>query len=72
MTGSRKYTVFFRIDKKAMDISLKFLGAAGTVTGSKYLLKAGARRILIDCGMFQCLKERRLFNRESLPVDPGT
>lgn len=55
-----------------MDISLKFLGAAGTVTGSKYLLTAGARRILIDCGMFQGLKELRLLNRESLPVDPGT
>jgi len=55
-----------------MDISLKFLGAAGTVTGSKYLLTAGKRKVLIDCGMFQGIKELRLLNRETLPVDPGT
>jgi len=55
-----------------MDISLKFLGAAGTVTGSKYLLTAGNSRILIDCGMFQGLKELRLRNRETFPVAPDT
>jgi metallo-beta-lactamase family protein len=52
--------------------SLTFLGAAGTVTGSKHLLEAGGRRILVDCGLFQGLKELRLRNWESLPIEPST
>ncbi len=48
--------------------SLTFLGAARTVTGSKYLLEAGGRRLLVDCGLFQGLKELRLRNWEPLPV----
>src|SRR6188474_1507005 len=40
-------------------IRLGFHGAAGTVTGSRFLLEVGAERILIDCGMFQGLKELR-------------
>ncbi|MDP2311785.1 MAG: MBL fold metallo-hydrolase [Pseudomonadota bacterium] len=51
---------------------LTFLGAAGTVTGSKYLLEGGGSRILIDCGLFQGLKELRLRNWEAPPVDPRT
>jgi metallo-beta-lactamase family protein len=51
-------------------MDLTFLGAAGTVTGSKYLLQVGSRRILIDCGLFQGLKHLRLRNREPFPVDP--
>ena len=50
---------------------LTFLGAARTVTGSKYLLEAGGRKILIDCGLFQGLKELRLRNWEPLPFDPS-
>ena len=53
-----------------MDVTLKFLGAAGTVTGSKYLLRIGNRQILIDCGMFQGPKELRLRNRDPFPIDP--
>lgn len=49
--------------------SLTFLGAARTVTGSKYLLDLGDRRLLVDCGLFQGLKELRLRNWEPLPVD---
>ena len=49
---------------------LTFLGAARTVTGSKYLLETGGRKILIDCGLFQGLKELRLRNWEPLPFDP--
>jgi len=52
--------------------SLTFLGAAGTVTGSKHLLQLGDRRILVDCGLFQGLKELRLRNWDPLPVDPST
>ena len=50
---------------------LTFLGAARTVTGSKYLLEAGGHKILIDCGLFQGLKELRLRNWEPLPIDPS-
>jgi metallo-beta-lactamase family protein len=50
---------------------LTFLGAARTVTGSKYLLEVHGRRILIDCGLFQGLKELRLRNWQPLPFDPG-
>ncbi len=49
---------------------LTFLGAAGTVTGSKYLLEIGGRRILVDCGLFQGFKELRLRNWDPLPVSP--
>lgn len=48
--------------------SLTFLGAAGTVTGSKHLLDIGAHRILIDCGLFQGLKELRDRNWQPLPI----
>ena len=52
--------------------SLTFLGAAGTVTGSKHLLDLGDRRILVDCGMFQGLKELRLRNWAPFPLDPAS
>jgi len=55
-----------------MDVRLKFLGGAGSVTGSKYLLEAGSKRYLIDCGLFQGLKELRLRNWDSFPVEPST
>ena len=45
-----------------------FLGAAGTVTGSKHLLHLGDHRVLVDCGLFQGLKELRLRNWEPLPI----
>ncbi len=53
-------------------LTLTFLGAAGTVTGSKHLLEVGDRRVLVDCGLFQGLKELRLRNWEPLPVNPAT
>jgi metallo-beta-lactamase family protein len=52
--------------------SLTFLGAARTVTGSKHLINVDGRRILIDCGMFQGLKELRQRNWAPLPIDPAT
>ncbi|QHL86022.1 MBL fold metallo-hydrolase [Nibribacter ruber] len=51
-------------------ISLQFLGAAGTVTGSKYLLRVPGKNILIDCGLFQGLKELRLLNWEPPAFPP--
>lgn len=53
-------------------LRLTFLGGAGTVTGSKYLLEIDSRRILIDCGLFQGLKRLRERNWQSLPFDPKT
>lgn len=53
-----------------MPASLTFLGGAQTVTGSKFLLELGERRILVDCGLFQGLKELRLQNWAPFPVDP--
>ncbi len=52
--------------------TLTFLGAARTVTGSKYLLEVDGQRILIDCGLFQGLKDLRLRNWSPLPVPPET
>lgn len=51
-------------------MKLTFLGAAGTVTGSKYLLETGGLRILVDCGLFQGYKNLRLLNWQPLPVRP--
>lgn len=51
-------------------VRLSFYGAAGTVTGSRYLLEIGGRRILVDCGLFQGYKQLRLRNWASLPFDP--
>src|SRR6187399_3220702 len=50
--------------------SLTFLGAAGTVTGSKHLLEIEGMRVLVDCGLFQGLKALRDRNWEPFPVDP--
>jgi metallo-beta-lactamase family protein len=52
--------------------TLTFLGATGTVTGSKYLLEAGGERLMVDCGLFQGLKELRLRNWNPLPVPPAS
>jgi metallo-beta-lactamase family protein len=53
-------------------LKLTFLGGAGTVTGSKYLLEKDNYRILIDCGLFQGYKALRLRNWAGLPVAPAT
>jgi metallo-beta-lactamase family protein len=55
----------------AEPVHLTFLGAAGTVTGSKHLLDVDGRRILVDCGLFQGFKELRLRNWEPLPIPPN-
>ena len=51
-----------------MSATLTFLGAAGTVTGSKHYLQSGQTRLLLDCGLFQGLKELRLRNWAPCPV----
>jgi len=49
-----------------------FWGATDTVTGSRFLVEAAGRRILVDCGLFQGLKKLRLRNWEAFPVDPAS
>jgi metallo-beta-lactamase family protein len=51
-------------------MKLTFLGAVGTVTGSKFLVETERHRILVDCGLFQGFKQLRLRNWAPLPVDP--
>jgi metallo-beta-lactamase family protein len=51
-------------------MNLHFFGAAGTVTGSRYLLESKGVRILVDCGLFQGLKNLRLRNWAPFPVKP--
>lgn len=53
------------------EVSIQFLGAAGTVTGSRFLLSCEDTKVLIDCGMFQGLKELRLRNWNPLGVNPA-
>ncbi len=50
-------------------IKVQFLGAAGTVTGSKFYLETPEKNFMVDCGMFQGLKELRQKNWEPLPMD---
>ena len=53
-----------------MPLTLQFLGATGTVTGSKYLLRAGDASLLVDCGLFQGFKPLRLRNWAPPAFDP--
>lgn len=52
-------------------MQIQFLGATGTVTGSKYLVTSKVGKVLIDCGLFQGYKQLRLRNWEPLPVPPS-
>jgi metallo-beta-lactamase family protein len=53
-------------------MKLTFLGAAGTVTGSKYLIEPAGQRYLVDCGLFQGLKELRRRNWDRPPLNPSS
>lgn len=52
-------------------LSLQFLGGAGTVTGSKTLISVNGTKVLVDCGLFQGLKELRELNWSDLPINPS-
>lgn len=53
-----------------MDVNITFLGGAGTVTGSKYLVRHNGHSMLVDCGLFQGYKQLRLRNWQPLPIPP--
>lgn len=53
-------------------MKIQFLGATGTVTGSKYLITTEKSRILVDCGLYQGLKDLRLRNWQPLPIKPDS
>lgn len=55
-----------------MSLTLSFFGGVGTVTGSRFLLESNDRRILVDCGLFQGLKQLRLKNWAPFPVEPAS
>ncbi len=55
-----------------MSITIQFLGAAGCVTGSQFLVSTGARRVLVDCGMFQGSPEETERNRMPFAFDVTT
>src|SRR5262249_32743539 len=52
--------------------TIQFLGATRTVTGSKHLVEVDGYRTIVDCGLFQGLKELRLRNWDPFPLDPAT
>ncbi|HYJ92194.1 MAG TPA: MBL fold metallo-hydrolase, partial [Pyrinomonadaceae bacterium] len=52
--------------------SITFYGGVGTVTGSKYLIQHNGKRILVDCGLFQGLRELRDRNWQDPPFDPAS
>jgi metallo-beta-lactamase family protein len=52
--------------------TIQFLGATGTVTGSKFVLEVGGSRAMIDCGLFQGHKELRMRNWQPLPINPAS
>jgi metallo-beta-lactamase family protein len=51
-------------------MELSFLGAAGTVTGSRFLLRTPSGQVLVDCGMFQGPRAIRRLNWDPFPVPP--
>lgn len=58
------------VQNRDRTMQITFLGATGTVTGSKYLVAFDDKKILVDCGLFQGQKEWRLRNWQSLPIEP--
>ena len=53
-------------------LGVRFLGGAGTVTGSRFLVEVPGARFLVDCGLYQGLKQLRLRNWAPLPFDPAS
>jgi metallo-beta-lactamase family protein len=58
----------YLLNKKEMDVTARFLGGSGAVTGSKYLIDLGDFEFLVDCGLFQGRKELRELNWDKFPM----
>ena len=69
--GPRRHAAATRPGAGGAMARLSFLGAIRTVTGSQYLVEAGGRRLMVDCGMFQGKKPLRLRNWEDPCEDPA-
>jgi len=69
--GFSLWASWVRVESEAM-AKLTFLGAAGCVTGSKYLVEAAGKRLLVDCGLFQGLPELKQRNWNPLPIEQKT
>ena len=68
----REFAAASRRPSPTMTVELAFLGATGTVTGSRYLLDVAGKRLLVDCGLFQGFKQLRLRNWAAFPVRPDS
>src|SRR5262249_52010440 len=66
----RRQRTFDSADNRVMPLTLRFLGAAKTVTGSQYLLETDQAKVLIDCGMFQGTPEERIRNNVPFAYEP--
>ena len=69
MSSRQRHEGFEGHDRAA---ALTFLGAAGTVTGSKFLVEGEGTRLMVDCGLYQGERKWRALNWEAPPVDPAT
>lgn len=69
--ASRRAALLSGVQDQSSGLNVTFLGGVGTVTGSKYLVEIAGRRLLIDCGLFQGLKQLRLRNWQHFPIEPG-
>ena len=69
--GITSFAILGNVKAYTDPMQLSFYGATGTVTGSKYLLEAAGRKVLVDCGLFQGYKQLRLRNWAPPPFDPG-
>jgi metallo-beta-lactamase family protein len=61
-----------RSARSSVSPTLTFLGAIRTVTGSRFLVETGDSRVLVDCGLYQGLRDLRRRNWAHFPVDPGS
>lgn len=59
-----------RHHSESTNMKLSFLGATGTVTGSRIMVTHEGKQLLVDCGLFQGYKNLRLMNWEDFPFDP--
>lgn len=67
-----RFFLYLLMQQSSSKFKLTFLGGAGTVTGSKTIIETDSHRVIIDCGLFQGLKNLRELNRMAFPILPST